>query len=93
MIKIEMYSKNHCPYCDRAKHLVQRWQQTAPGKISFDEYNVESEHQRFAELKQRAPQSRTFPQIFINDQSIGGCDDLYALHDRGELNRLLNLDN
>ena len=92
MIKLEMYSKNYCPYCDKAKFLVRQWQKLAPGKVSFEEYNVESEPARFTELKERAPQSRTFPQIFINGQPIGGCDDLYALDQRDELNRLLNLE-
>jgi glutaredoxin 3 len=93
VVNIEMYSKNHCSYCDKAKFLVQQWQQRAPEQVTFHEYNVESDPARFAELKERAPNSRTFPQIFINNQSIGGCDDLYALDSRGELKRLLNLEN
>jgi len=83
MAKVEVYSGDYCPYCQRAKALLQQ------RGIDFVEYNVQIEPERRKEMAERAPGARTIPQIFINQQHVGGCDDLYALDRKGELNAWL----
>jgi glutaredoxin 3 len=83
MAKIEIYSKDHCPYCVRAKALLE-----SKG-AKYEEFAVDKDAERFQEMLQRAPGRRTLPQIFINDQHIGGCDDLFACDKSGELDQLL----
>jgi len=83
MANIEVYSGDFCPYCVRAKALLKK------KGLEFSEYNVRKDIQRQAEMQQRAPGARTIPQIFINDRHVGGCDDLYALERRGELDQWL----
>jgi len=84
MVNIEVYSGDYCPYCMRAKALLQQ------RGLDFTEYNVQSEPQRRGEMAERAPGVRTIPQIFINNRHVGGCDDLYALDKKGELDNWLN---
>jgi len=81
MAKIEVYSGDYCPYCMRAKALLKQRQ------LEFVEYDVQAEPERRAEMATRAPGARTIPQIFINDRHVGGCDDLYALDKKGELEK------
>ncbi len=83
MAKVEIYSGDYCPYCMRAKSLLKK------KGVDFIEYNVQKEPARREEMQQRAPGARTIPQIFIDDRHIGGCDDLYALDRKGELDPLL----
>lgn len=83
MAKIEVYSGDYCPYCVRAKQLL-----TQKG-LAFDEYNVKTDPDKRDEMLRRSNGARTIPQIFINDRHVGGCDDLYALHQRGELDAWL----
>lgn len=83
MAKIIMYSTAVCPYCIRAEQLLQRRGVTEIEKIRVD---LQPEARiKMVELTNR----RTVPQIFINDQHIGGYDDLAALDQAGELNALL----
>jgi len=84
MAKIEVYSGDYCPYCMRAKALLKQ------RKLEFIEYNVQNEPEKRIEMAERAPGVRTIPQIFINDKHVGGCDDLYALDKKGELQAWLN---
>ncbi len=81
MANIEVYSGDFCPYCIRAKALLKK------KGLEFSEYNVRKDIKRQAEMSQRAPGARTIPQIFINDRHVGGCDELYALERRGELDQ------
>jgi len=83
MAKIEIYSGDYCPYCMRAKALLKQ------RDLEFIEYNVQDEPEKRVEMAERAPGVRTIPQIFINDKHVGGCDDLYALDKKGELNHWL----
>jgi len=83
MAKVEVYSGDYCPYCQRAKALLKQ------REIVFTEYNVQNEPQRRQEMAARAPGARTIPQIFINDRHVGGCDDLHALDRKGELTNWL----
>jgi glutaredoxin 3 len=83
MADIIMYTSTVCPYCIRAKALF-----NAKG-VSFKEINIEREHQLREEMVAKTNR-QTVPQIFINGQHIGGCDDLYALDKAGKLDPLLN---
>ena len=83
MNKVEIYTKGHCPYCHRAKALL-----TQKG-VSFEEYKIDVQPELRAEMIQRANGGFTVPQIFINDQHIGGCDDMFALESQSKLDPLL----
>jgi glutaredoxin 3 len=81
--KVEIYTKFACPYCVRAKHLLD-----SKG-VAYDEYDVTMGGNRRAEMLERAPGARTVPQIFINDVGIGGSDELHALERQNKLNDML----
>jgi glutaredoxin 3 len=83
MARIVMYSTAVCPYCIRAEQLLQRKGVTEIEKIRID---LQPEL-RTAMVEQTG--RRTVPQIFINEQHIGGYDDLAALDQAGLLNALL----
>lgn len=83
MAKIEIYTKSHCPYCARAKALLDS--KGAP----FEEYEISMGGPRREEMIQRANGRTTVPQIFIDGRHIGGCDDIVALDQRGGLDPLL----
>jgi len=80
---VEIYTQWGCPYCARAKALFDK------NAIAYTEYDVTMGGPKRAEMVERAPGSRTVPQIFIDGKSIGGCDDLMALNAKGELAALL----
>ncbi|MFZ2314944.1 MAG: glutaredoxin 3 [Gammaproteobacteria bacterium] len=82
MTKVVMYSKDDCSYCRMAKTLLDA------RKISFEEIRVDLDDTKRDEMM-RLSNRRTVPQIFINDQSIGGYDDLAALAKSGKLDDLL----
>lgn len=82
MTKVEIYSTSACVYCVRAKQLLQ-----SKG-ITFTEYRIDQDTVKREEMLTRAPGARTVPQIFINDESIGGFDALWALDKAGALNTL-----
>lgn len=81
MAKVTIYSKTYCPFCVRAKSLLE-----SKG-ADFEEIMVEKAS-AFAELKERTGM-RTVPQIFINDKLIGGYTELAALDEEGRLDELL----
>lgn len=81
--KVEIYTKFACPFCVRAKHLLD-----SKG-VAYDEYDVTMGGAQRDEMVQRAPGARTVPQIFINDMPIGGSDDLHALDHQGKLGAML----
>lgn len=85
MANVEIYSKDHCPFCIRAKNLL------AKKGINYTEhfYNGQND-EMLQEMLDRANGMRTFPQIFIDGQHIGGCDDLYQLENDSRLDPLLN---
>ncbi len=85
MANIEIYTKSWCPYSVRAKALLNR------KGVRYAEIDVTSDRQRELEMIERSG-ARTVPQIFIDDQSIGGHDDLVALDAKGQFDRLLNKD-
>jgi len=79
MPAIEIYSGDQCPYYIRAKSLLKQ------RGLEFIEYNVQKDPSKRDEMANRAPGARTIPQIFIDGQHIGGCDDLFAFDKRGSL--------
>lgn len=82
MPDIKIYSSKWCPYCVRAKALLK--QKGAP----FNEISVDEKREIRAQMT--AESGRTsVPQIWINDTHIGGCDELYELEQRGQLDALL----
>ena len=83
MNDIVIYTTQICPYCVRAKQLFQR------KGLTYREVDVSFDQAERMALVARTKQ-RTVPQIFINGQHIGGCDDLYALERNGQLDALLN---
>lgn len=83
MAKVEIYTKAFCPFCHRAKALLD-------GKgVAFEEYDITMGGPKRVEMTERAPGQSTVPQIFIDDRHIGGCDDIMALERVGELDPLL----
>lgn len=83
MKKILIYSKEVCPYCVRAKALLQR-----KGAV-FTEIKITDE-KIAQEMTEKSGGRKTVPQIFIGEKHVGGCDDLYALEAAGKLDELLN---
>jgi glutaredoxin 3 len=83
MARIEIYTSAFCGYCARAKRLL-----IDKGQ-SFDEIDVTMDAVRRDEMVTRSGGGRTVPQIFINDQHIGGSDDMHALDAAGKLDPLL----
>ncbi len=84
MAKIEIYTTAFCGYCARAKRLLNDKGQ------AFDEIDVTMDPVRRTEMATRSAGGRSVPQIFINDQHVGGCDDLHALDAAGKLDLLLS---
>ena len=83
MAKIEIYTKAFCPYCTRAKRLLD-------GKgVSYEELDITMGGPKRAEMIQRADGRTTVPQVFIDGRHIGGSDDLAALDRGGGLDPLL----
>ncbi len=80
---VEIYTWQTCPYCIRAKLLL--WWKG----VNFTEYKIDGNGGARIRMAERANGRRTVPQIFINNQHIGGCDDLYVLDRQGQLDPLL----
>ena len=83
MSKIEIYTWQYCPFCIKAKTLLNK------KNIKFTEYKIDGDEAARDEMSIRANGRRSLPQIFINDEGIGGCDDLYALEKENKLDNLL----
>lgn len=81
--KVEIYTWASCPFCLQAKDLL------AQKGIEFTEYVIDGDEAARAQMAKRAAGRRSVPQVFINDQHVGGCDDLYELDHQGKLDPLL----
>lgn len=84
MAKVEIYTKGHCPYCKRAKALLESKGQ------DYIEYKIDEQPELRDPMIERANGGYTVPQIFIDDQHIGGCDDMMALEHSAKLDPLLS---
>lgn len=80
---VEIYTWSSCPFCIRAKALLKK------KGVDFTEYVIDGDEAARDKMAQRANGRRSVPQIFINDQHIGGCDDIHALEAKGNLDPLL----
>lgn len=80
---ILIYSTGWCPYCDRARALLDR------KGAAFRELKVDEDPAQREAMLARSGGRRTVPQIFIGERHVGGFDELYALDKAGELDRLL----
>ena len=84
MADVTIYTKAYCPYCVRAVALL-----NSKG-VQFREFRIDVQPELRPQMIEKAGGRSTVPQIFINDQHIGGCDDLVALDAAGKLDPLLN---
>jgi glutaredoxin 3 len=80
---ITIYTKVYCPYCVRAKQLLDY------KGVSYTEYKIDEQPELRAQMIEQANGRTTVPQIFIGTLHIGGCDDLHALDAQGKLDPLL----
>jgi len=83
MKKVEIYSSNACPYCLKAKKLLE------DKRVKYQEYHIDKDPALVEESIKRSNGRKTVPQIFIDEKHIGGCDDLYELEDQGKLDAIL----
>jgi len=83
MAEVVLYTTMMCPYCFRAKQLLE------DKGVAFTEIDVGMDPDMRAEMMQRSGGKRTVPQIFIGGRHVGGSDDLYALERGGKLDPLL----
>ncbi|WP_419148538.1 glutaredoxin 3 [Pseudoalteromonas 'SMAR'] len=83
MSQVVLYTKDYCPFCHRAKALLD-----AKG-VTYTEYDIGVKPELRDEMIAKANGSHTVPQIFIAEQHIGGCDDMMALEAQGKLDPLL----
>ncbi len=82
--KVEIYTWVMCPFCIRAKHLLKR------KGVEFTEYKIDGDNAARSAMAERANGGRSLPQIFIDDQHVGGCDEIHALDAQGKLDPLLH---
>ncbi|MCG7532677.1 glutaredoxin 3 [Psychrobium sp. MM17-31] len=82
MANVTIYSRSWCSFCKRAKALLDS------KEVAYDTIDIEEQPEKRDEMIERTGRT-SVPQIFINDQAVGGCDDLFALHASGDLDKLL----
>ncbi|MCP2669478.1 glutaredoxin 3 [Maricaulaceae bacterium EIL42A08] len=83
MAAVTLYTRPLCPYCVRAVSLLKK------KGVAFEEIDAGFNAEKKQEMIQRANGARTFPQIFIGDVHVGGCDEMMALERQGKLDDLL----
>ena len=79
MAKVEIYTWSRCPFCTRAKGLLD-----SKG-VEYTEYVIDGDEDARSKMSKRANGGRSVPQVFINDEHVGGCDDIHALDRAGKL--------
>lgn len=84
MANVTIYTRQMCGFCVAAKRLLDQ------KGVSYEEIDATFDQDRRAEMMERSNGGRTFPQIFVGDVHVGGCDELYALDRKGGLDPLLN---
>jgi glutaredoxin 3 len=84
MTEVEIYTQPWCPYCSRALRLLSK------KGVAYREIDAPAGTEAREESIRRAGGRTSVPQIFINGQHVGGCDDLFALEAKGSLDSLLN---
>ena len=84
MPNVIIYTTKTCPYCIKAKRLLES------KDIAYQENSIEESRELAEEAVRKSGGRKTVPQIFIDDYHVGGCDELYALNQEGKLDKLLN---
>ena len=84
MNKVEIYTWAYCPFCIRAKALLNK------KEIQYTEYAIDGDQDARNAMSLRADGRTTVPQIFINQKGIGGCSELYELEETQQLDELLS---
>lgn len=84
MRKVTIYTTPICPYCVRAKHLLKK------KGVPYEEVDVFMDSDARKAMQKKSGGAHTVPQIFVGDEHVGGCDDLYALEHDGKLDSLLS---
>ncbi|MCX5930820.1 MAG: glutaredoxin 3 [Cyanobacteria bacterium] len=82
-VKLEIYTWRFCPFCVRAKALLDR------KGVVYEEHAIDGDQAARSAMAERAGGRSSLPQIFINDLGIGGCDELHSLERAGRLDQLL----
>ena len=83
MAEVVIYTRDFCYYSEAAKELLTR------KGVAFQEINASGNRELRQQMIERANGGNTFPQVFVGDTHVGGCDELYALDDAGKLDALL----
>ncbi len=83
MAKVEIYTWSSCPFCVRAKALLDS------KNVEYTEYRIDGDEKARDKMAKRTGGPRSVPQTFINDNHVGGCDDLFALEKAGKLDAML----
>jgi len=84
MPQVEIYTSSTCGYCKQAKKLLES------KNVTYDEKSVDANPEVIAEAVKRSGGKRTVPQIFVDDQHVGGYDELFELDQSGKLDSLLS---
>lgn len=84
MSNVTIYTRKLCGYCDAAKNLLSQ------KDVKFTEHDATFDPEIRNQMIKRSNGAATFPQIFIGDEHVGGCDDLFALHQSGALDPMLS---
>jgi len=85
MTKVTIYTKDYCPFCVKAKSLLNL------KKIKFTEINLHKNPEKFEEMMKKSNGAQTVPQIFTSNLYIGDCDKIYELNAEGKLDKLLGI--
>ena len=83
MKQITIYSRPTCPFCIQAKNLLQA------KNLSYQDIDIEQNPEKKEEMIKKTEGKSSVPQIFVDGKLIGGCDDLYELDEKGELDAII----
>ncbi|MGA0411705.1 MAG: glutaredoxin 3 [Candidatus Puniceispirillales bacterium] len=83
--KVVIYTSSLCGFCYKAKSLLKK------KNIVFEEIDVDFQYEKKIEMINKSNGRTSVPQIFFGDKHIGGCDDLFELEEKDELNNLLKI--
>ena len=86
MKKIKIYTTPYCPFCIRAKKLLNS------KNVLLEEIDLSEKPEKFEEMVSTSNGARTVPQIFINETHIGDCDFIHELDNKGELDKILDIE-
>ena len=85
MRKIIIFTTPYCPFCVKAKTLLNK------KKVIYEEIDLSVNPEKFEEMLSKSNGARTVPQIFVNGEHIGDCDHIHNLDQKGELDKILKV--